>query len=507
MTPFTLTTTRPEKLANTVLPRGILLDEMGQNTLRGWHGKSRTTDEVDARIQGQLAAAPAQAAPPTFNRWGGSTQYTFDASGYFRTHHDGQRWWLVDPDGGAFWSTGFDCVTPIVETNFGGLPPLHGKYAAAYKHVEREGSVSYLTANLIRALGSDWYAGWSAITLGYLRHTGFNTIGNWSDWQMAHQHGFPYVRTLDTWALTTPPVFRDFPDVYAPAFEADAAQFGAQLADTRDDPALLGYFLMNEPNWGFASFSAAAGMLLNGGESYTRRALADYLRNRYPDDDALATAWECRITFEDVATGTWRHALNMGAETDLRAFSAIMVDRLFRLLSEACHAVDPHHLNLGARYYTVPPDWALHGMRHFDVFSMNCYDSTVNRVCATISEKLNLPILIGEYHFGALDVGLPMSGIGHVADQPARGQAYRVYVEDAAAQPWCIGAHYFTLYDQSALGRFDGENYNIGFIDTCNRPYEGITEAARLAHECLYDVAAGKTPPYDDRPVYLPKLF
>jgi hypothetical protein len=114
---------------------------------------------------------------------------------------------------------------------------------------------------------------------------------------------------------------------------------------------------------------------------------------------------------------------------------------------------------------------------------------------------------IGEWHFGALDAGLPASGIGHVRDQAGRGQAYRGYLEDAAAKPWCIGAHWFTLYDESALGRFDGENGNIGFLDVCNRAYEPLAEAARLSHARLYDLARGRVEPCRDEPERLPLLF
>jgi hypothetical protein len=69
------------------------------------------------------------------------------------------------------------------------------------------------------------------------------------------------------------------------------------------------------------------------------------------------------------------------------------------------------------------------------VFSINCY---MERVPADklrpLSEKLGMPILIGEWHFGALDVGLPASGIGRVANQEERGKAFRVYLETAAAE-------------------------------------------------------------------------
>jgi hypothetical protein len=126
---------------------------------------------------------------------------------------------------------------------------------------------------------------------------------------------------------------------------------------------------------------------------------------------------------------------------------------------------------------------------------------------AKISAMLDLPIMIGEWHFGALDAGLPSCGIGHVPDQEGRGKAFRVYLEDAAAKPWCVGAHYFILYDQSAIGRFDGENYNIGFLDVCNRPYELLAHAARASHARLYQVANGESTPYDDKPEYLPLIF
>jgi hypothetical protein len=237
-------------------------------------------------------------------------------------------------------------------------------------------------------------------------------------------------------------------------------------------------------------------------------ALRDFLRARYGDDAALSAAWGLKTTLGAVAEGAWSEALGAAAQADLAAFSTLMVDRFWGELSAACRAVDPDHLNLGVRYHTVPPSWAVAGMRSFDVFSVNGYTERVRSAeLAPLSAQLGRPVLVGEWHFGALDVGLPASGIGHVRDQAERGQAFRIYTEDAAAQPWCVGVHYFTLYDESALGRFDGENWNIGFLDVCNRPYEPLAAAARASHERLYQVASGEVAPYDDAPEYLPKLF
>jgi hypothetical protein len=306
----------------------------------------------------------------------------------------------------------------------------------------------------------------------------------------------------------TPLVYRDFPDVFHPGFVEDAALFAEQLRETSDDPALIGYFLMNEPMWGMAQETPASGMLYTTPACASRTALSVFLQMRYSDDSTLAAAWGIETTFAAVAESEWRETLTARAEADLAEFSSIMVERLFSGLSEACRKVDLQHLNLGIRYYTSPPSWAVAGMHCFDVFSVNCYEQRISTTnLSQIYAMLDRPILVGEWHFGALDVGLPASGIGHVRDQVARGQAFRVYIEDAAAQPWCVGAHYFMLYDQSALGRYDGENYNIGLLDVCHRPYEPLASAARSSHERLYQIRLGDLEAYRNEPEYLPKLF
>jgi hypothetical protein len=513
MTDVVATLDEPPLMEELVLPKGLLLDEVGQNAIHEWPAKSRSPDEVTARLRAQLDAAPSQRWPDGFSRWGGWQERRVEATGFFRTHRDDQRWWLVDPDGYLFWSSGLDCIRSRIEAVYAGLEPAlawipdsTGQYQEA---IEPGRAINYLGANFIRAFGPDeWYPKWAEIALAELKRVGFNTVANWSEWQIARDASVPYVRPMSGDRLQFPSVYRGFPDVFLPEYRDAAAAFAEQLRETADDPALIGYFLMNEPAWGFAEETPAAGMLFNTPSCATRAALGKFLRQRYGTDHALASAWGIEATFDAIAEGEWHTRLTPPAEADLADFSEIMVDRYFRGLSEACRAVDPNHLNLGIRHHTIPPAWAVKGMQSFDVFSMNCYKRRVlAEQMAHIAETLDRPIMIGEWHFGALDVGLPASGIGHVPDQESRGKAFRIYLEDAAAKPWCVGAHYFTLYDQSAIGRFDGENYQIGFMDVCNRPYEPLADAARASHERLYQVASGQIAPYDDEPQYLPLLF
>ncbi len=516
ITPFIFSEEQVRKIIHPVLPNGPLLDQMGQSTLHKWPGKSRSPEQVTRRLEKQLQQAPEWTLPANMMEWGGWRAKRFRGTGFFRTAREQGRWWLVDPDGWAFWSAGVDCVRVDTEANFQGLedaltwipdPETESRYKEIFG---RNGTtINYLKANFIRAFGPDnWYAKWGQLALAHMRRTGFNTVGNWSDWQIARDAKVPYVRPLRLNLEQTAAIYRDFPDVFHPSYEKEAETYAQQLLETRDDPALIGYFLMNEPKWGFSSELPAVGMLYNCPACMTRTELGKFLRQKYNTSQELSTAWAMDVGFDEIEKGRWRKKLSDNALIDLEAFSSLMAERYFRVLSKACRKVDPNHMNLGIRYQGVPSKWIVNGMKSFDVFSMNCYREKIPyKDVETIHQMLEMPVLIGEWHFGALDVGLPSSGIGRVRDQTARGQAYRYYLEDAAANPYCVGVHWFTLYDQSALGRFDGENYNIGFLDVCNRPYSEIGEAARLAHERMYNIADGREKPFDGPPEYLVKLF
>src|SRR5699024_7434298 len=93
------------------------------------------------------------------------------------------------------------------------------------------------------------------------------------------------------------------------------------------------------------------------------------------------------------------------------------------------------------------------------------------------------PVMIGEFHFGALDRGPTATGLEGVQTQSERAKAFRYYCERVAAHPCGVGCHFFQCYDQFVLGRFDGENYNIGLFDICSRPYPEMFDAALTAME------------------------
>jgi hypothetical protein len=70
-----------------------------------------------------------------------------------------------------------------------------------------------------------------------------------------------------------------------------------------------------------------------------------------------------------------------------------------------------------------------------------------------------------------------------------------------------MGIHWFQWNDQPVFGRYDGENYNIGFLDVCMRPYSELTEQAKLSHERMYRVANGSEQPFNKVIRKVPQIF
>ena len=100
----------------------------------------------------------------------------------------------------------------------------------------------------------------------------------------------------------------------------------------------------------------------------------------------------------------------------------------------------------------------------------------------------------------------PHPGIGHLKNQADRGRAYRIYLEDAAADPYCVGVHWFTLYDQSRARPLRRRELQHRLPRHLQPPYEEMGAAAIASHERMYQVASGAVQPFADAPEYLPPL-
>jgi hypothetical protein len=67
-----------------------------------------------------------------------------------------------------------------------------------------------------------------------------------------------------------------------------------------------------------------------------------------------------------------------------------------------------------------------------------------------------------------------------------RARIYKHFVEEALESDYIVGTHWFQYVDQVFTGRSDGENYQIGFVDICDRPHPEMIEASREIRDEMY---------------------
>jgi hypothetical protein len=456
-----------EDPGDAVLDDQPVVDKFGQYARLQWAGKAASEDGLKKEWSAESTALAGAEIPAGRTKFGGFAALKRKATGYFRVEKVDGRWWFVDPEGALFWSSGVNGVGP------GPATPTQGRerdfeeipQPGAARNAGRGpvGSVSFHAANLSRRYGADWQHSWADDTARRMRAWGLNTTyGTTIADQKDLPVRIPYVITLRGWQ--TQGSIMGMPDVYSPEFAKRVEQFVAEQLDPRkDDSWLLGYFVGNEPPWPGRE-SQLVDLVLAGPQSELQRR--------------------------------FKETLAAGDTPERR--QAIVLDafrRYLEVINTTVKRHDPHHLNLGIRFGGRPPECVMKMAKGFDVYSMNKYrwEPPVDEL-NLVAKDLDLPILIGEFHFGVPEHGMA-PGLIQTMNQQERGLAYRHYVESAAAHPSVVGAHWFEWIDEPVTGRNDGENYNIGWVDVTDRPYRDFIREAMATNEHLDQVHAGKIPP------------
>ncbi len=519
---MTLTDTYP---ADPELPDKKMVDCFGQRKSGAWEGKTKELEELKAALTRQ---AQEQGSGYPFEDWtvyGGWKKKKLKAgTGYFSRVRENGKWWLIDPLGYAYFSMGPDCVGLGADCRVDGVEKwldwLPEGDDEAYKDMfyepeHRKGRrkarmFSYAQANLYKVFGPGWYEQWSRMISCQLKKYGMNTLGNWSDQRLLGVLDIPYVTSLPKFPTTAVSIFRDFPDVLSAEYGLQARKCAQALEARKNDPLMIGYFLRNEPAWAFVDNLVIADEVLhNPARTACKDILIETLRERYQTIEAMNRAWNSSLEGFDSLyeprekVSKWSAA----AHEDMKEFSRRMLRAYIEIPVRECRRVDQNHMILGMRWAWISDPDLVTGWENFDVFSINCYaEDPTDKIQHIVDLGVDLPVMIGEFHFGALDAGLPATGLEGVVSQRDRGIAYRFYCDRVAAHPNGVGCHYFQCYDQFVLGRFDGENYNIGLFDVCSRPYAEMVERIRECSGTIYQVAEGIKEPCREKAEFIPMI-
>jgi hypothetical protein len=430
------------------LEKTPVLDEFNQWAWSDWPGKIKSKEQLDKELADEEKT------------WGSSTDFNYceyngykdtkaKATGFFRVEQIDGKWWFVDPHGHLFLSSGANGAG----AGFGIRPG--GQVSIPAQRTGQPGNIGNVPPQTPASTPQN-NSSPNRIT-PRLKAWGMTTGGS----------GMPYT-VMMRWPRTGINIF-GLPDVYDENFAgAIDKSANTQCTPLKNDPFLLGYFVGNEPAFDGRE-SEVVDIILAGPNSAIQNKLKEFL--------AQGDSPKRRVEF--VMT-TFNKYLDMTVA--------------------AIKKYDPNHLTLGIRFGSTVSDELLQTGKKFDVCSINVYEYEPMAQLDRAYRYCGRPILIGEFH-----IGVPANGLGaglvQAKDQVERGKAYRYYMEQAASVNCFLGAYWFTWRDEPVLGRMDGENYNIGFVDVNDRPYKELVEAAKETNKRLLDVHSGKIVPFNQRPL------
>jgi len=417
-------------------------------------GEPDALDAADAADDDALIDAVAGDLPGDTTVPDAGTDYgpievpdAFEATGFYRAERaeDG-RWWLVTPEGQPFYSVGICTCHPngsVDQTT--GTSPYQATVDAKY--------------------ADD--AAWTTAAGDRLETWGFNTLGAWSNESL---FGDRFAYTVILYITGSDWLEGNLPDYFSDEFAARCADVAqSKVAARKDEPQLLGWFLDNELRWG-------------------------------PDWRSPQTLLEDYLDLPEDAPGRVEAEKWRG---DPQGFLRVAADKYFEVTTSAVRAVDPNHMILGVRAVSVltPEEVVEAAGPWLDVFSANNYvfiDELPEALQAGFgplidasnfleryAEVTDLPILITEFSFRAMDSGLPNSYppiYPQLDTQQDRADAFEAYVEECYRRPWIVGHHWFEWVDEPANGRFDGENNNFGLVDVNDDPWQVLVDRMTTVH-------------------------
>ncbi|KAL7558406.1 hypothetical protein ACA910_003269 [Epithemia clementina (nom. ined.)] len=375
------------------------------------------------------------------------------------THNNRHRWTLIDPEGHPFLSVGVNSVSPLqlddeaFRQNFDSAADWARKTNQfVFQHVQCNTLGCWSNVSLFQQESAQ-------ISLPYCRQWNFLRLYC----RRRHRHR---QRGLDrvTFSQGPLPVFDPEFEIFCDQLASSLTLQGGGMADTRNDPWLLGHFSDNE-------------VPLRSND-----ILHSYLS--LPESDpGHQAAWQWLV----------EHHKSTKGETitpkDDSAFCCCMIDRYYQVVSTAIRNYDPNHLFLGSRLngrvlgqgcvFSACANWV-------DVVSVNYYHHFTPDQDSfdAWSQQSGRPILITEFYVQGED-GRNSDNHGGagmiVHTQDDRGLFYQNFCLGLLQNPNVVGWHWFRYIDRG--------HCNQGIFDANYRPYTPLALSMQAIHSQLYPLS------------------
>jgi hypothetical protein len=276
-----------------------------------------------------------------------------------------------------------------------------------------------------------------------------------------------------------------------------------QITPLKGERRIIGYFSDNEQGWWEGALFEWA-WKGNG----TRSHLLKELRGRYPTWTALMRDFEPfgAKSYSELAH-KGRLYLRPGGSgmAAVQAYITVLATRYYSLCASIVKHYDPGALYLGDRYISnFYPEVAEAAAPYADIVSTNLNadwnDGEISPFfLPTLERFTRRPLMITEYYMAAMENRSgnknSNSGFPTVPTQTERAEGFRKQTREMLACPYVVGAHWFQYYDEPKNGRGDGENYDMGLVDTSNRPYDEMVQVSKELDPVKLHGAGGAVEP------------
>lgn len=465
-----------------------VVDKFGQFIHSDWSEKV-TDEEVlpeDLRLEREYLQPP----PAQWNRYGGwASGPKLEATGHFRTAKHNGRWWFVDPDGSLFFSYGIDVLRHSTDVS-------NGKRNRFWYDMEipKNGWMSFTHWSLQKKFSNnDYLSDYYEFILDRLDSWGVNTIGRWGARKLTMYGRKPYLIYLFDSARGVPEINgANMYDCFHPDFESgmlnavNAEKREESVLHSLDDPMCMGYVVDNEKDFD-GMFDAMLAQSVP--YSHAKEAFFEDLRQKHRSIDELNKVWKTNFRDWNEAEKICSAIPSHGFVNDALEFKEKWLNLYFSVCRKAVKSLSPDKLYFSGSFNGLRQSaviWEA-AARHADVLSANIHTySVANFRPWTSTNAPERPLLISAFNFGCADRGMFSGGVCPVGTQKERARSLKRFINGALDNPRIAGCHWFQYRDQPLTGRYDGECYQIGFVDVCDRPYTELIEASRNIGSSLY---------------------
>jgi hypothetical protein len=393
--------------------------------------------------------------------YGSDLSKKFEAKGFFRAEKQGNRWWIIDPDGYRNIHVALNSLRPGKSEN--NKIELDKRFKTKEIWIKNtidslqkfgfSGSGSWSEDELIKTYNKTAQFPWTySPNLSFMNGYGKKHGGTY---QLAGNTGYPNQCIF----------------VFDPEFEVFCDEKAKDLEKNATDKNLFGYFSDNELPFGSENL-----------EGYLK------LENKLDAGYLAATKWlEQKGISEDKIT-----------DKNREEFAGFVAEKYYATVSKAIKKYDPNHLYLGSRLHGAAKKTesiiAAAG-KYCDVLSINYYgDWSPDPVLIDLWDKnAKKPFMVTEFYTKAMDVGLTnTSGAGFtVKTQTDKGNAYQHFCLNLLNSKSCVGWHYFKYQDNDPTAKdVDPSNTdsNKGVVNNAFQFYPALMKAMKELNENKYNL-------------------